>query len=120
MLKEVRILLIVLLCSMVVAGCHDRSYNDKKSLIRAVQKFYDAIVEVDMAVLYDSFPESFTAQFNKEQFLKSVSDQPQEFVLNAFSLMKIKTLFYRNCQEKKNQENMKLPSIFIPTTTSRK
>ncbi len=90
MIEKFRILLIVLLCSLFVAGCQDQSYNEKKSLIRAVQGFYDAIMEADMATLYDYFPQSFTTQFAKEQFLKSVAGQPDEFVLNAFSLVRIK------------------------------
>lgn len=78
-----------LMILVTVCGCGDKKYNEKKTLIQAVDKFYTAIIKKDLSQIYGYFPDEFKNMRNKEEFLKLTSEYPPEDIMNAFSLLAI-------------------------------
>ena len=85
-----RLVTLLIFTAFFVSGCSDKSYEKKKTLIHAVNKFYDTIVKEDINGLYDYFPDSFKQKLSKEKFLESFKDVSKKDVLNMFNLLQLK------------------------------
>jgi len=85
-----RLIALLIFTAFFVSGCSDKTYEKKKTLIHAVNKFYDTIVKEDINNLYNYFPDSFKQKLSKEKFLGSFKDVPKKDVLNMFNLLQLK------------------------------
>ncbi len=89
--KIVNKFIILTLSFFFIWGCSDNSdFKDKKSLILAVNGFYDSILKKNLADIYEYFPPTFKELRSKEEFMKVVNLYSKEEVMNAFALLPIK------------------------------
>lgn len=76
--------------TIFISGCSDKSYEKKKKLIQAVNKFYDTIVKEDIDSLYDYFPDNLKQRLPKKKFLVAFNDTSKKDMLNMFNLLPLK------------------------------
>lgn len=118
-MRTLPIVICTILCCIVACGCADKSYEEKKSLIAAVNRFYDTIITRDIAGLYSYFPETFTDTVSQKQFLTAVEGQSMRFVLNAFGLLEIKRYKIHSIV-KQNDDSYRVTVHIYPEDTPNK
>jgi len=81
-----------------VSGCEDKEYAQKKSLVIAVNRFYDAILTQDLDRIYEYLPDEFKKIRDKEDFRKFINQYSKQNIMAAFGLVPIYKFEIRKIQ----------------------
>lgn len=84
-----KVLFFMFISVFFVSGCGDREYEQKKSLIVAVNRFYDAILVQDLDRIYEYLPDEFKKIRDKEDFRKFIDQYSKQNIMGAFGLVSI-------------------------------
>ena len=79
----------MLILLFFVSGCADSEFEQKKSLIVAVNRFYDAILVQDLDRIYEYLPDEFKKIRAKADFRKFMGQYSKQNIMGAFGLVSI-------------------------------